>query len=198
MPSPIERTDRQLVLQARSGQPEAYGELVCRYQTGVYNIALRLTDDRQQALDLAQEAFVRAYQALDSFDAARPFGPWIHRIVTNTTLNWLQARHPTVSLDEEQEEHPDQVTQVRAADAQSDPEQVVLTAEAHQALRQALLRLPAMYRTVIELRHMQELSYEEIAGTLKLPLSDVKSYLFRARQMLKKILEEQADFHVSS
>jgi RNA polymerase sigma-70 factor (ECF subfamily) len=183
-------TDCQLVAQAIGGRPDAYGELVRRYQTVVYNIAYRLVGERQDALDAAQETFVRAYSALHTFDQERPFGPWIGRVATNVALASAGRRRlPTVPLtrlllgDDEGE--------LPVPDPAVDPEGAYLATERQAQLRRAILALPPHYRAVIELRHFQDRSYEEIADALGLPLSDVKSHLFRARRLLRQRLEAQ-------
>jgi RNA polymerase sigma-70 factor (ECF subfamily) len=181
--------DHQLVAQTLHGRPDAYGELVRRYQATVYNVAYRLIGERQEALDVAQDAFVRAYHALRSFDQERPFGPWVVRIATNVALASLQRRRvPTIPLGRifgaEGEER--EATGVAPPDPASGPEEDFLAAERGAELRRAILALPPRYRAVIELRHFQDLSYEEIAATLGLPLSDVKSHLFRARKLLRE------------
>jgi RNA polymerase sigma-70 factor (ECF subfamily) len=184
--------DRQLVTLALSGRADAYGELVRRHQSAVYNAAYRLVGDRQEALDLAQDAFVRAQGALDSFDPARPFGPWICRIAVNTALNWLQRRRvPTVPLAGGAVGQADEGRELSLADDTSEPERVYLAAERQALLRGAILALPPNYRAVVELRHFQDLSYDEIAAALNIPLSDVKSHLFRARRMLRERLERE-------
>jgi RNA polymerase sigma-70 factor (ECF subfamily) len=171
-------TDRDLAIRARRGEAEAFGELVSRYQTSVFNVCYRLLGERREAEDLAQEAFIRAYQRLDSFDADRPFGPWMRRVAANVCLNRLQQTTPeVVPLDEERDEDP-----------LESPETAREQTERAEVLRNALINLPAHYRSVVELRHFQEMSYEEIAATLKLPLSDVKSHLFRARKLLAEKL----------
>lgn len=184
--------EQELVAAARGGQPDAYGELVRRHQAAVYNVAYRLVGERQQALDLAQETFVRAYRALGSFDAERPFGPWVNRIAANVALSWLQRRRvPTVPLARERADGDgDGRAEVPLPDYAAEPERVYLAGEAHERLRRAILALPAPYRAVIELRHFQDLAYEEIAAALGIPLSDVKSHLFRARRLLRERLEE--------
>jgi RNA polymerase sigma-70 factor (ECF subfamily) len=184
--------DPQLVAAARRGQPDAYGELVRRHQAAVYNVAYRLVGERQQALDLAQETFVRAYRALHSFDGERPFGPWVNRIAANVALSWLQRRRvPTVPLAGERADGAgDGAAELPLPDYAAEPERVYLAGEAQERLRRAILALPPPYRAVIELRHFQDLSYEEIAAALGIPLSDVKSHLFRARRLLRRSLEE--------
>jgi RNA polymerase sigma-70 factor (ECF subfamily) len=184
-----ESPDHDLVTLAQRGLPDAYGELVRRYQTEVFRVIYRLIGEPQEALDLSQEAFVNGYRGLSSFDQSRPFGPWIKRIAINLTLNWLQRRQvPTTSLTRDATMEGDHV-ELAVPDETTEPERVYLANEQHADLQQAILALPPQYRAVIELRHFQDLSYEEIATVLKLPLSDVKSYLFRARQLLRKRLE---------
>ena len=87
MPDP---SDRDLALRARRGDAEAFGELVRRYQTSVFNVCYRLLGERREAEDLAQEAFIRAYERLDTFDADLPFGPWMRRVAANLCLNWME------------------------------------------------------------------------------------------------------------
>jgi RNA polymerase sigma-70 factor (ECF subfamily) len=184
--------DRQLVALALRGRPDAYGELVRRHQSAVYNAIYRLVGDRQEALDLAQDAFVRAYGALESFDTARPFGPWIGRIAVNTALNWLQRRRvPTVPLARGVARETGEDHELPLADDTSEPERAYLAGERQALLRSAILALPPHYRAVVELRHFQDLSYDQIAAALGVPLSDVKSHLFRARRLLRERLERE-------
>ena len=182
--------DHQLIIQVLNGHTDAYGELVRRYQAAVYGAAYRLVGNQQDALDLAQEAFVRAYSALGSFDTARPLGPWLNRIAVNTALNWLQRRRvPTVPLAHPSVSAPNARVEWQLADDSAEPERAYLAAEQQKQLRLAILALPPHYRAALELRHFQELSYEEIAEALGISLSDVKSHLFRARRMLRERLE---------
>ncbi len=171
-------SDAQLVAFALDGNRDAYGELVRRHQTRAYNVAWRIVGERQDALDVTQDAFVRAYDALASFDRARPFAPWLCAIVTNLALNLAQRKRPAQALDQENWAAP-----------AADPAQRVLEAERQARVQEALRELPPVWRAVVELRHFQDFSYAEIATALDLPLSDVKSHLFRARQRLKQLLE---------
>lgn len=175
------QTDAQLVTLALQGNRDAYGELVRRHQSSAYNVARRVVGDSQDALDVTQDAFVRAYDALATFDSARPFTPWLHTIVTNLALNFAQRRRPAQSLELETEHHAD--------DARANPEARALASEQQQRVRRALMELPPIWRAVIELRHFQDLSYKEISDALNIPVSDVKSHLFRARQKLKQLFE---------
>lgn len=175
--------DQGLVAYARDGFPDAYGVLVVRYQGRVFAAVYRLVGERQEALDVTQEAFVRGFAALGSFDVGRAFGPWIVRIAVNVALNGLARRRvPTVSFGGVLGE-----TGVvwQPCDVSMEPEQVLLAREQRALVHAAILGLPAHYRAVIELRHFQELSYDEIAEALGLSVSDVRSHLFRARRLLR-------------
>jgi RNA polymerase sigma-70 factor (ECF subfamily) len=169
--------DRELIQRARRGDAEAYGELVLRHQTSVFNVCYRILHERAEAEDMSQETFLRARERLELFDEERPFGPWIRRVAANVCLNHLEAQKQTAEWNEE-----------RDADESQRPEMRVEARERSEQIRRALASLPARYRVVVELRHYQELSYEEIAAELKIPLSDVKSHLFRARKMLAEKL----------
>jgi len=178
-------SDRDLVLRTRRGEVEAFGELVRRYQTSVFNVCYRLLGERREAEDLAQESFIRAFQRLDTFDIDRPFGPWVRRVAANLCLNYLQRfAPPHLPLDDE--------GNARLQATWADPEATRERAERAEALRAAILALPAPYRAVVELRHFQELSYAEISAELSIPLSDVKSHLFRARKQLARMLKPDA------
>lgn len=178
-------SDQQLAQRVRSGNLEAFGELVRRYQQSVFNVCYRLLGERRAAEDLAQEAFLRAYQRFDSFQNERPFGPWMRRVAANLCYNHLQSRAQSEMVYELGAEDAWQ-----PASPQPGPEAALLQREASELIRQALLGLPAHYRAVIELRHFQDLSYAEIAETLNLPLSDVKTHLFRARKQLAQTLAQ--------
>jgi RNA polymerase sigma-70 factor (ECF subfamily) len=171
-------TDRDLIIRARRGASDAFGELVTRYQAGVFNVCYRMTNERREAEDLTQETFLRVYARLDTFDIEREFGPWVRRAAANLCLNHLESQKVTAQFDEE-----------RDADESSQPESVIEIRERSEQIRVALASLPAQYRAVVELRHYQELSYDEIAAELDIPLSDVKSHLFRARRLLAEKLK---------
>lgn len=173
-------TDRDLILRARRGDAEGrevFGELVTCYQTSVFNVCYRVLHERGEAEDLAQEVFIRAYDRTHTFDIEREFGPWIRRVAANLCLNHLEGQKVTAELDDE-----------RDADHAPSPESAQEVRERSEQIRKALVSLPANYRIVIELRHYQEMTYEEIAVELNIPLSDVKSHLFRARKILAEKL----------
>jgi RNA polymerase sigma-70 factor (ECF subfamily) len=178
-----EASDRELVQRTRGGDVNAFGELVQRYQASVFGVCYRLLGDSKEAEDLAQEAFLRAFRRLGSYDDERPFGPWMRRVAANLCLNTLeQRRPPAADLDDEVE--------AIAGDSPDTPERVRERKELVQRVRDGLLRLPPHYRAVIELRHYQDMSYDEIALALRIGVGEVRTRLFRARRLMAKWLAD--------
>ena len=175
--------DSELVLRTRAGDVDAFGELVRRYQGIVFNVCLRLVGERLTAEDMAQETFMRAFDRLATFDETRPFAPWIKQVAANCCYSALKRNTPVRLPLEEETDLPD-------TSGQRDPVAVQAHREQAEELRATLGELPAHYRAVIELRHFHEMTYDEIANFLALPLSDVKSHLFRARKALAQRLEQ--------
>lgn len=174
-------SDGSLVSKTRRGDTDAFGELVQRYQHSVFNVCYRMLGERRDAEDLAQETFLRAYQRLSSYDDTRPFGPWIHRVAANLCLNYIKSQKPVAMVLDEERDNPKE-------EIEGMPEYQQEHAEKANMIRNAILELRPQYRAAIELRHYQDLSYKEIASQLNLPLSDVKSHLFRARKQLAQEL----------
>ena len=172
--------DRDLILRVRRGEVEAFGELAGRYQQSVFNVCYRVLQDRRDAEDLAQEALMRGYEQLDRYDIDRPFGPWIHRVAANLAINTLRGRKQEFELDEA-EGQPEQTAFVH-------PEASLLQKERSADIQAALAQLPPVYRAAIELRHFQEMDYEQMAAALGVPLNTARSHLYRARRMLAEII----------
>jgi RNA polymerase sigma-70 factor (ECF subfamily) len=183
----VQDDEPELLRRAQRGDEAAFAELVRQQQTAVFNIAYRMFGRRQDAEDATQEAFLRAFQALGRFDVTRPFAPWIKRITANLCLNWLESERVRPQLTAADLAQTDQspADMDQLAHETATPEQLMIRREQAARLRAAILQLPPAYRAVIEYRHFQELSYEEIARVLERPLSSVKSDLFRARKMLE-------------
>lgn len=171
-------SDRECALRTRRGDVQAYGELVRRYQASVFNVCYRLMGERRDAEDMAQEAFVRAYERLATYDVDRPFGPWMRRVAANLCLNRLSRRDVVhVPLDEDHD-HPDG----RAGEARGGGENRAA------GVRAALESLSPQQRIVIELRHFQDMTYEEISRATRLSVSQVKTHLYRGRRILARKL----------
>jgi RNA polymerase sigma-70 factor, ECF subfamily len=169
--------DHTLVRDCLAGKPEAFEVLVVRYQRPLFNVALRLLGSYEDASDTTQTAFVKAYEHLDTFDSTHRFFSWVYKILRNECLNVLRARKPTEPLPEE----------LFASGGQADALERV---ERQRAIQAAILKLPPDYREALVLRHFTELSYEEIATTLGIPVKTVKSRLYTARQRLAELLVE--------
>jgi RNA polymerase sigma-70 factor (ECF subfamily) len=178
--------DSTLIVAAQRGDLHAFGEIVRRYQATVFGVCWRLLGERNDAEDAAQESFLRAYTRLYTFDATRPFGPWMRRVAANYCINRLQATLPaTVTL-----ESVDGDSAAWHADSGmgEDPLQSLLRQEEATQVQAALAALPPHFRMVIELRHFHGLDYGGIAAEVGLPLSSVKTHLFRARRLLADAL----------
>ncbi|MBI5265646.1 MAG: sigma-70 family RNA polymerase sigma factor [candidate division Zixibacteria bacterium] len=173
-----EAEDIALVEQCLQGDRGAFETLVDRYQQPVFNIALRMVRRHEDAEDIAQTVFLKAYQNLDRFDAKYKFFSWIYRMTINESINFLDRQK---SLE-----------QFREASAPEQPsaDRTMEKADTNRALKSALGRLSPDNRAVIVLRHFEDLSYEEIAQTLKIPEKTVKSRLFTARRLLAEALTQ--------
>ncbi len=181
-------TETTLIQKAQKGDHTAFASLVDEHQRYVYNLALRVVKDENEALDLTQETFVRAWTALPNFKGQSQFRTWLYRIVTNLCYNRLpNLRRSLNDLgDDVMEEIPEPRFNAPASEFESN--------ETKQHLQQAIQNLEANYQLLITLRYQNELSYEEIASTLNLPLGTVKTGIFRAKEQLRKSLahlEEQ-------
>ena len=169
---------------AQAGDPAAFAEIVRRYQRAVHRIAYGLTRNAGEADDLAQETFVRAYQAIGRFRVGEPLYPWLARIASNQALSLLRSRRrkPETPLEP-------LIEAGRQWGAEDDPTQGVADRERRRHLQQAMAELTPEHQAVLVLRGVEDLSYEEIADTLKIPVGTVMSRLSRARQELKAKLD---------
>jgi len=161
----------------------AFEELVRRYQNRIYSLAYRMTGDSVEAYDLTQEAFLRCYAALPSFNPSLRFAPWLYRIATNLCINFLQSSRVRKG-------GADPELALQMPDRGKQPDSLYEEKEQRQRIHAAILNLPTKYRAVVILRHMQDKTYEEIAAILDLPLNTVRTHLFRAREMLRRRLYE--------
>lgn len=174
-----------LIQRAQRGDQDAFAGLVTEHERFVYHLALRVLKNEEEALDLAQETFVRAWTALPNFRGQSQFRTWLYRIVTNLCYNRLpKLRRSLIELGD------DVIAEIPEAEINSgNPAQGVESRELRSHLHQAIDHLDENYRLLISLRYQSELSYEEIATTLNLPLGTVKNGLFRARAQLRRAFE---------
>jgi len=180
--------EKTIIEQVLAGDNNAFGALVETYQDRVYNLALRMCGNADDAFDLSQEAFFRAWRGLPGFHQEAAFSTWLFRLTANVCLDWLRAkkRRPTVSLttaDNDGEE-----LQIELADPGKSPEEILEDAEDRAALAKAMNELPVEYRQILTMRAINDMSYTEIAETLQIREGTVKSRLSRARLALRNIL----------
>ena len=180
--------ERELIVKAQQGDDTAFEALLLKYQQRVYNLCLRMTGNEEDAFDLSQEAFLKAWRGLETFQFESAFSTWLYRLTSNACLDFLRAqkRRPTVSLTAEDDDG-DRV-QLDIPDPAPDPEQAALAAEDRELLKAALDAIDDEAREIITLRVIDDLSYEQIAEVLGVKEGTVKSRLSRAREKLKKKL----------
>jgi RNA polymerase sigma-70 factor, ECF subfamily len=181
-----ESTDWELVKRVQKGDKGAFDLLVLKYEHKIVNLVMRYVRDPEQALDISQEAFIKAYRALPRFRGESAFYTWLYRIAVNTAKNYLaaQRRRPTdVELDLQDSEQYNLHAKLKETDT---PEGVTLSQELQKTLERAIEALPDDLRTAIILRELDGMSYEEIAQTMDCPVGTVRSRIFRARDAIGK------------
>ncbi len=183
--------DLELVERARGGDPEAFRELVVRHQRRVYAVALGIVKDRDLAWDVSQEAFLRVHQHLAEFRDEASFSTWIHRITARLAIDVLRKERPSRRNDVADVPEPvlrEAAPGVLATALGTDPQETVLRRELSARLTEALGQLPDLHRTILVLREMDGLSYEELAERLGVPKGTVMSRLFHARKKMQVLL----------
>ncbi|HEY7530044.1 MAG TPA: sigma-70 family RNA polymerase sigma factor [Gemmatimonadota bacterium] len=185
-------SDHDLVRAALAGSERAFRSLVERYERGVLSLVMRIVLNREDAEDVAQEAFVKAFTKLDTFDPAYKFSNWLFKIAHNTALDALRRRgaEPAASAAPWDPEGADDPMARLPDDRAPSPDEAAADAEFRGDVERALGRLRPEYRKVIVLRHLEGMAYEDIAEVLELPLGTVKTFLFRARRELAQLLPQ--------
>ena len=175
------------------GDVNAFETLVVEYEKNVYAITQRMTGNAEDAADMTQETFIKAYNSLSSFRGDSKFSVWLYRIATNVCLDFLRSRSrkPTVSLSMEDDDGEEM--QMDVADESQSPEVLLERGLTRDAVRRGLNALPPDYRQILLLREIQGLSYEEISDVLSLEVGTVKSRIFRARKRLCAFLLEDGN-----
>ncbi len=190
MPVPITSAmtgldDKELVTASKAGDQDAFAQLVQRHQRRVFNLVFRMLQQYEEANEVTQETFLAAWQGLPSFRGDARFSTWLYRIAYNCSLKQLEQRKRDNALQVAVQ--AEQSLQHEGCDERAEAEM-----EAHERqvlVRQQLSLLPAKYRIVLVLRHLQEMTYEEMAEILTMPIGTIKTHLFRARNLLKERLE---------
>jgi RNA polymerase sigma-70 factor (ECF subfamily) len=178
-------SDQDLVSRTKSGDAEAFSELVRRHQHRVYALALRFMRDPTKADDMAQEAFLKAYRLIDGFRGDSSLSTWLYRVTCSVCLNELQRnkRRGEVALAPVHEN-------LQSVDAESGEKD-----ELHDLVRRCVDQLPERYATVLTLYYLQECSYEEIAGVLDVRMNTLKTWMRRARERLRDIVDKELARH---
>lgn len=182
-------SDQQLVERVQKGDKHAFDLLVVKYQQRILNLVGRFVRNPADAMDVSQEAFLKAYRALPKFRGESAFYTWMYRIAVNTAKNYLavQSRRPL-----ETDQDFDEIEQIDTGDALKDnatPEHMLLRDEIQETVISAIDELPEDLRTAIMLREVEGLSYEEIASVMECPIGTVRSRIFRAREAVDKQLK---------
>jgi len=181
-----EKSDDEIILQIQGGDRRSYDLLVKRYQRRIYFLALRMARDHDDADDLAQETFVRAYFAIGSFTIGRNFYTWLYRICMNLSINYLNKRKFVIPVSR----ISDESDPLERAAGGADPSDELISKETTAKVESAIDSLSPKYKAVLVLRVYEDMSYEDIAKTLDISVGTVMSRLFRARQKMLEALEE--------
>jgi RNA polymerase sigma-70 factor (ECF subfamily) len=181
--------DSALIKKALSGDQAAYQRLLARHKATVFHIVFKMVRNREEADDLVQETFMKAFASLASYREEFRFTTWLYRIAANAAIDSLRKQKiEAMSLDEPVETEEGTVG-LEIADTAFNPEEDALKKEKGLSILDAIASLPPKYREVIELVHLKEKPYDEIAAILKVPVGTVKARIFRARELLKKKLK---------
>jgi len=187
----------ELISLVRKGDKASFEKLVLENQKKVYNLALRMVGNEEDAFDMSQEAFIKAYNSIAFFRGDSKFSVWLFRLTTNVCLDFLRSegRKPHNSLSFIGEDNEEK--EIEIPDDRFSPETIVEKTELREAVNKGLLSLPKDYRVVLLLREIDGLSYDEIAEALSLEVGTVKSRIFRARKRLCAILVADGNFSPS-
>ncbi|MBS4201645.1 RNA polymerase sigma factor SigW [Bacillus sp. FJAT-49732] len=178
----------QRIRDVLKGDQEAFGEIVELFKDKVFQLCYRMLGNRHEAEDIAQEAFVRAYVNIHSFNQGRKFSTWLYRIATNLCIDRIRKKKPDYFLDAELAGTEGLTMYSQIAAEGKSPDSEVETMELQEIVQQEILRLPDKYRVVIVLRYIDDLSLNEISEVLEMPLGTVKTRIHRAREALRKQL----------
>lgn len=185
----MQPSDEELVRLHLQGDKYAFRDLVGRYTPSVYNLAYRYTGDRMEAENIAQDTFLRVYQALPSARIDLPLKPWILRITANLCRDWAKKKRPALFSELSSGEESQFPVIEKLTDDGPLPLDQIEADEMAEWVRRAVMELPEPYRMVITLRYTEGLSYQEIATILDLPLNTVRTHLFRSKGLLGRALE---------
>jgi RNA polymerase sigma-70 factor (ECF subfamily) len=181
--------DLNLVKRAVSGDQKAYAELLSKYRDAIYFMLLKMVNNSDDADDLTIEAFGKAFKSIHQYTPNYAFSTWLFKIATNNCIDFIRKRRggKTISIDQSIED-PDEIP-IHIQTNDLDPEESMINQQKVKLMRDVVSKLKPRYRKLVEMRYFNELSYEEIAVELELPIGTVKAQLFRARELLFNILK---------
>jgi len=186
--------DFELIRRAKQGDEKAYTELMKRYKKSVYHTLLKMVRNVDDAEDLTIEAFAKAFKNLEKFDPKFTFSTWLFRVATNNAIDFIRKKRlETTSIQGAYTDEGGSEVAMELRDTGSNPQEEVIRGQRGEIVKNIVLRLPARYRTLVELRYFQELSYEEIAVKLGAPLGTVKAQLHRARELLYDMVKHRQE-----
>jgi len=183
--------DYNLIEKAIKGDQSSYDRLMKKYYKLVHNLIYRMIYNKEDVEDLTQEAFIKAFNSLEKFDHQFAFSTWLYKIASNNCIDYLRKKKlNTISIDKEFDSE-DEDLRFEIPDNDYKPDKNILDTERKKILEDAIESLPEKYKTVILLRHQDEMEYEEIAKKLSIPLGTVKAHIFRGRELLNRYLKDK-------
>jgi len=192
--SPRAEEDRILIIAARNGEAKAFEKLMQRYRKSVYYTLLKMVRNEDDAEDLTQEAFAKAFGSIHNFDAKYSFSTWLFRIATNNCIDFIRKKKlQTYSIHQNQDSEGNAAAYSDIRDEAMNPNEQMLSDQRKRYVRTAVEKLSPRYKQLIELRYFNELSYEEIADELQIPLGTVKAQLHRAKELLNTMMNHLED-----
>lgn len=185
------KEDSALIKRALSGDQGAFRKLRSKYYDSIFKLVNRMIRNREEVEDLTQEAFIKAFMSLSNFNEEFAFSTWLYKIATNNSIDYIRKKKlQTFSIDKPIESEESDFS-FELADTELEPDQELIADQRKKMLNDAMNNLPAKYKQVILMRHVEEKDYQEIAKILKLPLGTVKAHIFRARELLYKQLRDK-------
>lgn len=182
------KNDFHLVVRAREGDQKAYADLMQRYKDSIYFMVLKMVNNREDAMDLTVETFAKAFEKLDKYQPEFAFSTWLFRVATNNCIDFIRKKKLNTMSIHGMTNDDGEEKQFEIRSDVLNPEESSIKKQQTQELKLLIESLPSRYRNLITLRYFDELSYEEIALQLDLPLGTVKAQLFRARFLLGNII----------
>lgn len=188
------KNDFRLVGTAIAGEQKSYAELMARYRDAIYFMLLKMVNNRDDANDLTIETFAKAFQNLEKYKPDFAFSTWLFKIATNNCIDFIRKKKlKTFSIDQVTGEDGESSRPWEIAGTAPTPEESLIKKQKTSLLKNVVDKLPVRYRKLVIMRYFEELSYEEIASQLDIPLGTVKAQLFRAHNLLLNILKNSKD-----